>query len=299
LREQVKIKGIVMDIELNINDVIKALNQRYVVKEQFDFIKKIDVLIAKIDILSDIKNWIFFVENKYLECYIKSSSEEYSKIVENAEFFDEHRVYFLYKVLLELHEFHKSIKVRIKVYTGQNELSTWRHKVFFQKLLNSFENINLSVAEQIENLDKLGKKIDYHNKIKMHGNTKSLSRHLLEIEKYKSFRPNRKSELNYTINQIRRGYVKVIYCPVCGKDKKLYWNNKGEIFKSSSRKVVFICDHIKSDYYGRLPVEIDLKKYKDKLKGIDEIDWVIYNYKYLFEEFMNQVSKNIGFDYAI
>lgn len=253
-------------IEININNAIKALNRRYEDREQFKFMKKIDALIIKIDILSDIKHWIIFVEEYCLECHIKKLSEEYSKILEEAEFFDELSLYFCYKLLLELHEFTDSVKIKLKVYSG-NTFNAWKNKMYFQKLLNSFENINLSVTEQIGNLDKLWKEIEYHNKIKIHGNAKSISGDLLGIKKYKSFRSNSTSEISYKINKIGRDFVKEIHCPVCEEKKTLYWNNKDEIFKFSRTKVTFICDHIGSDYYGRLPVEIDLKKYKKNIKG--------------------------------
>lgn len=280
-----------MNIEININDAIKSLNRRYVDREEYEFIKKIDVLITKIDISNSIKHWIFFIEEKTNECYIKKLSEEHSKILEDAEFLDEIGLYFYYKILLELHEYTDSIKIKIKVYTG-NSLDFWRTKIYFQELLNSFESINLSRVEQIENLDKLGKEINNHRIIKIHGNAKSVSANLLGIKKHESFRPNNSSRISYKIKKIERGFVKEIYCPVCGDKKTLYWNNKDEIFKSSRSKVTFICDHIGSNSYEQLPVEIDLKKYKNKLKGIDEIDWVIYNYKLLFYEF--KVKNNLS-----
>jgi len=256
-------------------------------------------LITKIDIFNSIKHWIFFIEEKTNECYIKKLSEEYSKILEDAEFLNEIGLYFYYKILLELHEFTDSIKIKIKVYTG-NSLDFWRTKIYFQKLFNCFEIIDLSRVEQIENIDKLGKEIDVYNIIKIHGNAKSLSANLLGIKKHESFRPNDSSRISYKIKKLERGFVKEIHCPVCGDKKKLYWNNKDEIFKSSRSKVTYICDHIGSDFYGQFPVEIDLKEYKKKLKGIDEIDWVIYNYKLLFNEFKikNNLLK-IGLDDVI
>ena len=291
-----------MEIELNINDAIKELNTRYKDREQFEFMQKIDVLIAKIDVLSDIKSWIFFIEHTYLECYIKSTGEEYSKILKEAEFIDEHNLYFIYKVLLELYELdelNKAIKIRIKVYTGHSKLNLWKHKVFIQSLLNISQSINLTKTELLENLDKLGQDIEYHNKIKMHENTKSISAYLLDEKKLESFRVNTKSKLTYKIKKITRDKVKEIKCPVCSDKKKLYWNNKNQIFHSSRTKVTFICDHIGSEYYERLPVVIDIKKYKKELQGIDELDWVIYNYHPLFEEFMNNLTANIGLDYVI
>lgn len=278
-----------MIIELNINDAIKSLNKRYTDREEFAFMKKIDALVTKIDILNNIKHWIFFVEEKSNECYIKKLCEEHNKILEDAEFSDEIELYFLYKIMLELHEFSDSIKIKIEVYTG-NLLDVWKTKIYFQKLLNSFGNINLSIKGQIDNLDKLGKEIGSHNIINIHGNTTNLSANLLGINKHKSFRPNNTADLKYKIKTIGRDYVKVISCPVCGDKKTLYWNNKNMIFKSKSTKVTFICDHIGSDFYDKCPVVIDLKEYKKQIKGIDELDWVIYNYPQLFELFMHSIN---------
>ena len=282
-----------MEIELNINDAIKELNTRYKDREQFEFMQKIDVLIAKIDVLSDIKSWIFFIEHTYLECYIKSTGEEYSKILKEAEFIDEHNLYFIYKVLLELYELNKAIKIRIKVYTGHKNLQFWKQKVYVHNLLNIDKNIKITQAEQVQNLDNLGKEIDFSNKIKIHGNQKSISAYLLDIQQFKPFRVNTGTKLQYKIKKIKRNQVKIIKCPVCGDTKKLYWNNIEQMFKFKSTKVTFICDHIGHKYYGQLPVTIDLKEYKNKLKGIDEFDWVIYNYHPLFKKFLNDIFENV------
>lgn len=268
-------------------------------RNEFGFMKKIDSLIEKIDILSDINYWINFVKNECLECYVKTTKEEHNIIIKEAEFLDEFSLYFLYKVLLELHELHGSTTIRIKVNSGHKQLLAWKRKLYFQQLLNSLKSINSTKTEQIANLDKLGKEINYDDIIEMHGNIKSLSAYLLGIKEYKSFRINTKSTLSYKIKKIKKDQVKEIPCPVCGDTKILYWNNKDNIFKSNGTKVKFNCDHIESDYYDKFPVFIDLKDYKKQLKGIDEVDWVIYNYPELFKLFMNSFNKEVGLDNVI
>jgi len=282
-----------LEIELSINDAIEVLNERYVDRRSFDFMKRIDLLITKLDILNDIKSWIFFIENNYLECYIKSIGEEYSRILKEAEFLDEQNFYFIYKVLLELNEYKEAIKIRIKVYTGHKNLQYWKQKVYVYNLLNIDKNVKITQVEQVKRLDNLGREIGFSNKINMHGNQKSFSAYLLDIRKFSQFRVNTGSELQYKMKQINANQVKEIKCPVCGDKKKLYWNNKDQLFKFKSTKVTLICDHIGHKYYGQLPVTIDLKEYKNKLKGIDELNWVIYNYKYLFKKFIDDFSEKL------
>jgi len=288
-----------VEILININDAIKALERRYVHRGEFFFIKKIDSLIAKLEILGDIKPWIFYARNECLICYIDFKSEEYSRIIEEAEFLDEEKLYFLYKILHELHEFSNKVDIKISVHSGPENLNQWKQKVYFHNLLNSSKSINLTKTEQIKNCDRLGKEVDYHNKIDMHNSTKSFSAHLLDVKQYESFRPNINSILQYKIKQIKKNQVKKILCPVCNDAKTLYWNNKDQIFKSSSKKITLVCDHIGTNFYDRFPVTIDLKEYKKQLSGIDEVDWVIYNYPQLFKLFMDSIYEEMHSDNVV
>lgn len=282
-----------MEILININDAIKALERRYVHRGEYSFIKKIDSLIAKLDILGDIKPWIFYARNECLICYIGFKSEEYSRIIEEAEFLDEEKLYFLYKILHELDEFSNKLDIKISVHSGSENLNLWKQKVYFYNLLNSSKSINLTKKEQIDNCDRLGKEVDYGNKIDMNKSIKSFSAHLLATQRHESFRPNTKSILQYKIKQIKKNQVKEIRCPVCNDAKKLYWNNKDQIFKSSSKKITLVCDHIGTSFYDRFPVTIDLKEYRKQLRGIDEVDWVIYNYPQLFKLFMDYIYEEM------
>lgn len=289
-----------MTIILSISDVISALNKRYQNRYMYDFEKKIDSLVNKIDMMSRIKNWIYYVENTIIEGYTSYKGEEYSKLLVDAEYFDEKKVYFIYKILLEIQDFTSSVNIHIALEDNRNLYITWKQKKYFDEILNLIEYLEYTDTEHYKRLDKLGKEIDYEKVLNIHDNAKSLSANLLGKSQYESFRPNPKSTISYNIKTIKKNQTKLILCPICGDVKQLYWNNKDDIFTASGNKVTFICDHLKSERdYDSKPVIIDLTEYKKKLKNLNTIDWVIFNYPTLFEKFLSKINVQYENDYVI
>lgn len=288
-----------MIVQVNIIDFVTALNEKYKDRYEYNYERKIDKIINKLDIINNYKTLIFYLRTTTLECYLSSRVEIISTILKEAEFLDETKLYFVYKIILEIKELINSslITISINIYKSKDEYIYFKNKKYFEELLNISKNIDLTRTEQFKKLDELIK-YDILN-VSAHGNTKYKNANLLGYTQYKPFRPNLKKELNYKIKTIKKDQKRGIICPVCGYSKDLFWNNKDELFKSSSKKITFICDHINSDYYDTRPVEINLKEYKKMLKGIDEVDWVIYNYPILFKQFADQFNKDNSDNYVI
>lgn len=286
--------------ELTISDIVSGLNKRYLNRYINDFEKKIDSIVNKIDIISEIKTWIYYVQNTTIEGYSSYKGEEYSKLLEDAEFFDEKKVYFIYKILLEIQDFDSSIKIRIILEDNRNFYIFWKRKKYFNKILKLMEHMELTDTEHFKRLDKLGKEISFEKLFNTHKSAKSISANLLGKNQHASFIPNPKSTISYKIKTIKKNQTKVIKCPICGDPKNLYWNNKDDIFNAGSNKVTFICDHLNSeDDYDSKPVIIELTEYKKKLKNLNTIDWVIFNYRILFKIFINKMNAEYENDYVI
>jgi len=289
-----------MDVILNMEDTVKALNEKFKHRYEYAYEKTIDSFVNKIDIMAGIKNWIYYVEKTTIEGYSKYKGEEYSKLLVDAEYFDEKKVYFIYKILLEILNVTTSVNIHFNLQQNRNLYVAWKQKRYFDEVLNLMSYIELTDTEHYKRLDKLGKEIDYEKILNIHQSTKSKSANLVGKSQYESFRPNTKSTISYNVKTIKKNQTKQIPCPICGDTKSLYYSNKNDIFTTSGNKVIFMCDHLKSEKdYDSKPVIIDLTEYKKKLKNLNTIDWVIFNYPILFEKFISKINAQYENDYVI
>ncbi len=278
-----------MEIEVSVENILPALNEKYKNRDKDSYQKTIDVFMSKIDFIKDIKTWKFYIENTYLEGYFNYKGQDIINNIENIEFKDEQKVYFIYKLLLEFKDMNIVNTITLKL---ENKLYlAFKQKEYIDKILEIIKNDKKPEIKKIEELDSLAEKIDFKSKINMKGTFKSVSAVLLSISKNKSFRVNQSTEeCDYKIKTMQDNAVKEIVCPICQDKKILNKNNKDSIFISKRSKIEFICKHEKSEFVNKRPISFSMKDYSKYLKSdhIDEVDFIIYNYKYFFSKFLQE-----------
>jgi len=211
-------------------------------------------------------------------------------------------------LLLEMADYFQELRITFSVIQDREAYRAARKQDYFNRCIDLIKLNDLNPNQKIEELDKYGDEINIKWLLRLHENTESVASVLTGIEKNKSFRLNKSSEsISFDIKAIKSGQVKRIQCPVCksykdyllkkGKEsigftKKLNITNKNTLFFSKKNKIIFNCDHEKTPKYKEIPVEIDLTEYKKEIKKrrLNEIDFVIYNYPYLFAKFMQGIE---------
>ncbi len=256
------------------------------------FQKDIDRLILKLNILDNFKFWKFYIDNTNVECLSTSESQDFNQLLNSVKFTNIEQAYFFYKVCLEFIDLKEKLYVNLTIVSDKDKKLTLQKK-YFDILLNAFSKDKKSVSLKIDFLDTLLKESAY--KIKVHKKAISTTANLLGINKNSSFRVNTDKDgvVGYKIRSIQQGEVRKIKCPVCSHEETLDINNKDSLFKTKGKDIVlYTCKHLNHEDAKKKPVEILIKEYLENLNGIDQVDFVLWNYLIFFEKFTKDMEND-------
>ena len=288
-----------MSIKVPAYEVLPVLNERYKDRDKSTYQAKIDFIVSRIDFTKNVKSWQTYVEETYLDGHTDYKGQD---IINNAlfdmntiEFRSEATLYFIYKILLAFKEMDVIKFVYLKLLISKYE--DYKHKEFIDKIIDSAINDdNASKRKKMSELDNIAKISNFEKNIMIPGRFTSVSSILLRIKKNKSFIPNKSTqECIYKIKAIQENEVREIICPVCGIELKLKKENKDVLFVAKKSKIEFICNHEISEFVNKRAISFSLKEYSKKLteKRIDEVDFVIFNYLYFFNKFLENEKKTL------
>jgi len=269
-------------IDATSKEIVDEFHDRFNKREKKSYQKKIDKMLHQIDIIQGQRFWKKYIESNTVIGFSNYKGEDVVTILETLEFQDEIFVYFLYRLFLELSEI-GPIYFNIQVYSDQIFYST---KNYFDKvlMLHSVEQEG-GVAKVIHQLDTAISALNVG--LQLHGNTKNITKNLLGYEKRNEYRWNTsENELAHNVKILQLNQKKRVSCPLCKAVKEVNYDNKGYIFQNKNLKVVFNCNHEKSNWIGKKKVSISLKK-SDIPAGITSIDFILYNWKYFSKEWLN------------
>ncbi len=261
---------------MTVDSVITAFDDKFKARSKMKYQKKIDKMIDQVDIITERKFWKEFIESSVIYGYTDYKGEDSTLIVETITFEDEILVYIMYKIALELSEF-TSINLHLKVF---KDIEFFRKKQYFDSVitLHAIEEQG-GVDNVIKNLDSIIKKINFQGFL-MHGSVKKKTAYLLGYEKRNNFYWNTKEDvIEKNIKVLTRNQKKVVTCPVCNESKDIDYNNKRQEFSHKNGKVIFNCNHEKSESISKKKVSISIKK-SEIPEGTDPIDFVLFNWKY-------------------
>jgi len=269
-------------------ELITAFNELFKDREAFSYQNEVDKLFNKIDFNANQKSWIAYIQDFIIYGSSDYKGGELIHHLNKIEYENIKYVYFYYKLLIEFQiiDF-KEIQINVK---DQNSASYLMQR-FFDNLFDILKNDDKSQKAQFEELDNIAKKINLIDNLHRQGKIKSVTAVLRGKRKSKTFRVNNlDDQLNFEIKKIKPEESRNIVCPVCNEKKEINSNNIGKIFVSKKNRIEFLCGHEKSEFYGKQKVLLSVKEFqKDlKLQGIDEVDFVIYNYQYFFKKFLDE-----------
>lgn len=289
-------------------DAIEIFEEKFKNRSLMPWQKKIDQMYRHVVFENNHRLFISMIENITVNCYTEKKTQDKIELLRGAIFFDNERVYFLYLLLLEMVNYFEKIEIRFSVIHGPKAYRAAQLQDYFYQCIDLIKLKDLKEKQKIEELDRYGDQIGIERLLRLRENKKSVVSILTGVEKNKSFSINTSSEnVSFNIATIAAKQVKRIPCPVCksyndycisiGKGpirftKTINKTDKNIFFSAKSNKVTFSCDHDKTPKYKEIPVEIDLTEYKKEIKKrkLNEIDFVIYNYPYLFKKFMEGIE---------
>jgi hypothetical protein len=293
--------------ELKANEVIEIFEEKFKHRSLMPWQKKIDQMCGHIAFENGYRPFILMIQNMTVSCYTEKKTQDHMALLSDAIFFDNERVYFLYLLLLEMVDLFEEIRITFSVIHDREAYRAARKQDYFYRCIDLIKLNDLNPNQKIEELDRYGDQIGIKQLLHLHKNTKSAVSVLTGIEKNKSFGINTSTvDVRLDIETIQSGQVKRIPCPICQSynnylqkngekpisfTKTLNKTNKNTLFLSKN-KIIFNCDHEKTPKYKEIPIEIDLEEYKKEIKkrGLNKIDFMIYNYPYFFERFMQGIE---------
>ena len=264
--------------------IIDELNEKFKLRDEKSYQKRIDKMLNNFDIIMGHKLWKKYVESTIVIGYSDYKGEDIATILETTEFENEMFVYFLYKVVLELFEV-TPIKLHIRVYSDRD---FYKKKLYIDGLLklHSIEH-NGGIEKIINKLDSDFETIRFDG-LKLHGNVKNITKNLLGYVKRNDYRWNTSEDvLDKNVKTLRPNQKKRVACPLCKNIKDVNYANKEHIFQYKNSKVIFNCNHEKSQFISRKKVSITVKK-SELPKGVAPEDYVLYNWKYFSKKWLEE-----------
>lgn len=269
-----------------VNNDIEVFNDRFKYRDKMKYQKFIDRVVARIPIKNDCEFWKNYIEATPIIGYSSYAGDDVSGHIENMEFQDEAKVYFIYKVVLELIEKEKKVSIHIDTITDK---LIFNRKVYIDDMLALFvaeQNTRDVKLVQLNSLAADGFGDKYFN---VHKNVKNITDYFLQIKKSSPYRVNPDVEnIDFDIKLLTRDQTYKIKCPICLRKKTISYNNQYFKLKQKTRDTIeFMCDHENSKNIGQKRVSFRISKEivkKVKSDNVDLIDFVLYNYKYFFKE---------------
>jgi len=270
-------------LKINVKKDIAVFNDKFKDRDSMKYQKEIDDIVDKIDIANDHKFWKNYIESSQIIVFSDYCGDDTTGNIEQMKFQDEEKAYFLYKIILELLDFDFYINLYISVISKNIFL---KKKQYFDDLISLYKFDHTSRNKKLSELNSLLEEIGYEY-FTMNNNVKNKTENLLGSIKRNSFRPNKEGvPISFKITCIKENQKYNILCPLCAKKQELTSKQKSFI-KEAKNRIRFICDHEKTHFIGNKEVIIELDKdilHNIKNKKIDVIDFVIYNYKYFFNQ---------------
>jgi len=269
-------------------ELITAFNELFKDRENLSYQNRVDKLFNKIDFDANQKGWIAYIQDFVIEGSFNYKGYDIIHNFHKIDFENIKYVYFYYKLLLEFQftDF-KEVQINLK----EKNSRSFGMQLYFDNLFDNLKNEDKSQKEKLEELDNIAKKINLIDNLPRQGKIKSVTAVLLSKRKNNTFRVNNlDDQVDYKIKRIKADQSRNIICPICRDKKVLNINNINKIFKSKNNRIEFQCSHEKTQFFGQKKVLISFQEYKQSLKShrIDEVDFVIYNYKYFFKRVIDE-----------
>jgi len=271
-----------LKIDITDQNVINVLHDKFKQRDEKSYEERIDKALHNFDIITEQVFWTRYIESYIIVGYSEYKGESITTILETIKFENEIFAYLLYRIFLLLIE-PKSIYLHIQVHSN---------KGFYKKKCYVDELFTLHSISYKGGIDKVIKQMDADFKtvniagLKFHGNTKKITANLLGYSKRNNYNWNTNdNRLDEKVKILQVGQKKRVRCPLCKGVKEVTYNNKRNIFQYKNRKVIFSCDHTKSDFIAAKKIEILIDK-SDLPLRIDVIDFVFYNWAYFSKQWL-------------
>jgi len=270
-------------LKINVKKDIAVFKDKFKDRDSMKYQKKIDNIVDKIDIAIDHQFWKNYIESSQIIVFSDYCGDDITGNIEQMKFQNEEKAYFIYKIILELLDEDLQVYMNISVIANNIFL---KKKQYFDDLISLYKFDQTSRAKELSKLNFLLEEID-SKYFTMNRNVKNKTENLLGSIKRNSFRPNKEGvPMSFKITCIEENQKYNISCPLCAKKQELTSKQKSFI-KEAKNRIRFMCDHEKTHFIGNKEVIIELDKdilHNIKNKKIDVIDFVIYNYKYFFNQ---------------